>query len=305
VLSYLLRRVLSSAVTIMLVTMIIFVIIRVVGDPTHLMLPPDATQADRDLLRRTMGLDRPLAVQYLEFLIDVAVGDFGLSYRFSQPAMDVVLDRLGHTAILTVTALALAATIGIPLGVLSAVYRDGWIDVLARTFAVVGQSAPPFLFGLLFVALFSVKLGLLPTSGAGGPLHLVMPAAALGWYSAAGIMRLCRSSMSEVLETEYIKMARIKGVPGRLVIFKHALSNACLPVITFAALQLGVLLGGAVSIEAVFAWPGLGQLILKSIDDLDYTVVQAAVTLIAVGFAVINLLVDVVYAWVDPRIRYD
>lgn len=302
---YLLTRFLQSIVTILLVTAIVFVVIRVIGDPTHLMLPPEATSSDREVLRRSMGLDQPIVIQYLRFLGNLMAGDFGLSYRFNQPAMSVVLERVGHTLVLTFSALGIAVLIGVPIGVMSAVRRDSWIDMAGKLFAIVGQSAPPFFFGLLMIAFFSVHLGWLPTGGTGGVQYLIMPAVALGWYSAAGTMRLTRASMSEVLEAEYIKMAKIKGLPQRVVIYKHALRNACLPVITFTALQLGVLLGGAVSVEAVFAWPGLGYLILKSIEDLDYTIVQAAVTLIAVSFTAINLLVDLLYAWIDPRIRYD
>lgn len=302
---YFLRRVGQAMVTIFIVILLIFVVMRLVGDPTDLMMPPEATAADRQLLREVMGLDEPIFTQFLSFLGDMIVGDFGISYRFNQPAMTVVLDRVPETVLLTLTALGLATLIGIPLGMLSAVHRNTWIDVIAKFFAVVGQSAPPFLFGLLFILLFSVKLGLLPTGGFGGPETLIMPALALGWYSAAGIMRLTRSSMSEVLETEYIKMARLKGLPHRVVIYKHGLKNACLPVITFMALQFGVLLGGAVSVEAVFAWPGLGTLILNSIENLDFTVVQAAVMLIALTFTLINLVVDLLYAAIDPRIQYD
>jgi len=302
--NYALRRVAQSLITIFIVIVLIFVIVRIVGDPTHIMLAPEATEADRQVLREILGLDKPLLVQFMRFLGDMLSGNFGMSYAFNQPAMTVVLDRVPETALLTFSALALATVIGIPLGVISAVYRDTWIDVVGKLFAVVGQSAPPFLFGLVFILLFSVKLGWLPTGGFEGPETLIMPALALGWYSAAGIMRLTRSSMSEVLESEYIKMAKVKGIPYHVVITKHALKNACLPVITFMGLQLGVLLGGAVSIEAVFAWPGLGSVILNSIAGLDYTVVQAAVTLIAIAFTVINLIVDLLYSMIDPRIQY-
>jgi len=302
--NYALRRVVQSLITIFIVIVLIFIIVRFVGDPTHIMLAPEATEADRQVLREILGLDKPILVQFMRFLGDMMTGNFGTSFLFNQPAMTVVLDRVPETALLTLAALGLATIIGIPLGVISAVHRDTWIDVVGKMFAVVGQSAPPFLFGLMFVLLFSVQLGWLPTGGFEGPETLIMPALALGWYSAAGIMRLTRSSMSEVLESEYIKMAKIKGIPHRVVIAKHALKNACLPVITFMALQLGVLLGGAVSIEAVFAWPGLGSLILNSISNLDYTVVQAAVTLIAIAFTAINLIVDLLYSMIDPRIQY-
>ncbi len=301
---YVLRRIGLSAITVLLVTLIIFVIVRLIGDPTHLMLPPEATEADRALLRREMGLDRPLIVQYGTYLMQLVTGNLGMSYRFSRPALGVVIDALGPTLMLTTSALLLAIAIGVPLGVLSAVKRDGWADQLAKVFAVLGQAAPPFLFSLLFIMLFSIALGLFPTGGYGGIKHIVLPTLALGWYSAAGIMRLTRSSMSEVLDSEYIKLARIKGVPQRVIVYRHALRNALLPVITFTSLQFGILMGGAVSVEFVFAWPGVGRLILESISNLDYTVVQAAVTVGALIFTSVNLFVDIVYAMIDPRIRY-
>src|SRR5690349_1229153 len=284
--------------------MVIFVIIRLIGDPTHLMLPPEATEADRELLRQQMGLSDSIFVQYGRFLWALLHGDMGMSYRFSRPAMDVVLERIGPTLLLTCTSLGLGVLVGVPLGVASAVRPDSGIDLVAKGIALFGQAAPPFFFGLLFVLLFSVELGWLPTSGYGGPRYLILPSIALGWYSAAGLMRLTRSNMLDVLNSEYVKMARIKGVPERVVIYRHALKNASLPVLTFASLQFGILIGGAVSIESVFAWPGMGKLILDSIANLDFTVVQAAVMVSALLFTLINLTVDILYAYIDPRIRY-
>jgi peptide/nickel transport system permease protein len=267
-------------------------------------LPPEATEADRQLLRNQMGLDRPVAVQYGSYLLALAKGNLGMSYRFSQPAFGVVMDALGPTLLLTLTALGLAVASGVPLGVAAAVAPHRGIDQFAKAFAVFGQAAPPFLFSLLFIKLFSIQLGWLPTGGYGRVTHLILPALALGWYSSAGIMRLTRSSMIEVLDSEYIKFARIKGVPERVIVYRHALRNATLPVVTFISLQFGILMGGAVSVEFVFAWPGVGRLILESISNLDYTVVQAAVTIGALIFTGVNLAVDIVYATIDPRIRY-
>lgn len=301
---YILRRVGQSIITVLLVTLVIFLIVRMIGDPTHLMLPPEATAADRALLRHEMGLDRPLAVQYGSYLLDLMHGKMGTSYRFARPALDVVLNALGPTLLLTLSALCLGIVVGVPLGVISAVRREGLIDQLAKLVAVLGQAAPPFLFSLLFIRLFSIQLSWFPTTGYGTFSHLVLPSMALGWYSAAGIMRLTRSSMSEVLDTEYIKFARIKGMPERVIIFRHALRNALLPVITFTSLQFGILMGGAVSVEYIFSWPGVGRLILDSISNLDYTVVQAAVTMGALIFTFLNLSVDILYAYIDPRIRY-
>ncbi len=301
---YILKRIGQSSITVLLVTLIIFIVVRQIGDPTHLMLPPEATDADRALLRVQMGLDRPLFVQYLSYLHHLVFGDLGISYRFSRPALEVVLDAFGPTLILTTASLSLAVLVGIPLGVMSAVKRDGLADQIAKVFAVLGQAAPPFLFSLLFIRLFSIQLGWLPTGGYGHIDNLLLPMAALGWYSSAGIMRLTRSSMTEVMGSEYIKLARIKGVPHNVIIYRHALKNALLPVLTFIALQFGILMGGAVSVEFVFAWPGVGRLMIDSISNLDYTVVQAAVTIGALLFTTINLVADILYAAIDPRIRY-
>lgn len=301
---YILRRFGQSGITVLLVTLIIFIVIRQIGDPTHLMLPPEATEADRQILREQMGLDRSLIIQYGTYLRDLLMGDLGMSYRFSQPALSVVVEAFGPTLLLTTAALIFAVAIGLPLGVLSAVHREGPIDQIAKVFAVLGQAAPPFLFSLLFIRLFSIQLGWLPTGGYGRIDNLLLPMVALGWYSSAGIMRLTRSSMTEVLESEYIKLARIKGVPQRVIVYRHALKNALLPVITFIALQFGILMGGAVSVEFVFAWPGVGRLMIESISNLDYTVVQAAVTVGALVFTTINLTADILYAAIDPRIRY-
>jgi len=303
-LNYLLRRLAQSALTVLLVIALIFTIVRAIGDPTHLMLPPEATEADRVVLRQQMGLDRPLPVQFASFLVDLAHGDFGTSYRFARPALGVVAEALLPTLILAVAALAVAMLIGLPLGIASALWPHGVVDQFAKVFGVLGQAAPPFFFSLIFVKLFSLEFGWFPTGGYGTVSHLVLPMCALGWYAAAGVARLTLSSMTTVLHSEYIKFARIKGVPETVIVFRHALRNAILPVITFVSLQFGVLLGGAVSVEVVFAWPGVGQLILDSINNLDYTIVQAAVTIAAVVFALVNLTVDLLYAVIDPRIRY-
>ncbi|WP_454731350.1 MULTISPECIES: ABC transporter permease [Cupriavidus] len=303
-LNYLLRRIGQSALTVFLVIAVIFTVVRAIGDPTHLMLPPEATEADRQVLREQMGLDRPLPVQFASFVADLAHGDFGTSYRFSRPALGVVAQALLPTLLLAVAALAVAVLIGLPLGVASALWPDGVADQCARIFTVLGQAAPPFFFSLVFVKVFSLQFGWFPTGGYGTVSHLVLPMLALGWYAAAGVARLTLSSMTTVLHSEYVKFARIKGVPEHVIVLRHALRNAILPVITFVSLQFGVLLGGAVSVEVVFAWPGVGQLLLDSINNLDYTVVQAAVTVAALVFAAVNLAVDLLYAVIDPRIRY-
>ena len=302
--SYILRRLVQSFFTVFLVVALIFTVVRAIGDPTHLMLPPEATEADRQVLREQMGLDRPLPQQFASFVGELARGDFGNSYRFSKPALEVVSGALGPTLQLTLAALAVALAIGLPLGVASAVWPGGALDQFCKLFSVLGQAAPPFFFSLIFVKVFSLQFGWFPTGGYGGLNHMALPMFALGWYAAAGIARLTRSSMAAVLHSEYVKFARIKGVPEHVIVLRHALKNALLPVITFVSLQFGVLMGGAVSVEVVFAWPGVGQLILDSINNLDYTVVQAAVTVSAIVFALVNLAVDLLYAVIDPRIHY-
>ena len=302
--SYILRRLVQAFFTVFLVVALIFTVVRAIGDPTHLMLPPEATESDRQVLREQMGLDRPLPQQFASFVGELARGDFGNSYRFSKPALEVVAGALGPTLQLTLAALLVALAIGLPLGVASAVWPGRLLDQFGKLFSVFGQAAPPFFFSLIFVKVFSLQFGWFPTGGYGALNHMALPMLALGWYAAAGIARLTRSSMAAVLHSEYVKFARIKGVPEHVIVLRHALKNALLPVITFVSLQFGVLMGGAVSVEVVFAWPGVGQLILDSINNLDYTVVQAAVTVSAVVFALVNLAVDLLYAVIDPRIHY-
>ncbi|OZI34654.1 ABC transporter permease [Bordetella genomosp. 10] len=302
--AYILKRLAQSLVTVLLAVAVIFVIVRAVGDPTQILLPPEATESDRQVLREQMGLNRPLAVQFVSYLSDIAHGRLGMSYRYSKPAGTVVWNSLFPTLLLAATSLALALLLGMSLGVASAVWPGSVIDQFGKLFAVLGQAGPPFFFSLIFIKLFSLRLGWFPTGGYGTAAHLALPTLALGWYAAAGIARLTRSSMGTALHSEYVKFARIKGVPEHVIVLRHALRNALLPVLTFVSLQFGILLGGAVSVEVVFAWPGLGQLLLDSINNLDYTVVQAAVLLIAVNFVLLNLVVDLLYAVVDPRIHY-
>jgi peptide/nickel transport system permease protein len=302
--AFLLRRIGSALVTLLLMSVLIFVMVRMVGDPAHLMMPPEATEADRALFREQLGLNDPVPVQYARFLSTIVRGDFGNSFHFGVPALSIVEDRLGPSLLLTLSALAFAIFTGVPLGIAAAVKKDGFADQFSKIFAALGQAAPPFFFALLFIRLFSVGLGWLPTGGYGSWQHLVLPVIALGWYSAAGLCRLTQANLTAVLQSEYVKMARIKGVPEHVVVLKHALKNAALPVITFAASQFGILIGGAVSIEAVFSWPGFGSLMVESINQLDFTVVQAAVIVSTLLFIVINFTVDLLYALIDPRISH-
>jgi peptide/nickel transport system permease protein len=300
---FLATRVGRALVALWLVSTVVFVVMRLSGDPTPLLLPPDAPRSEVFRLRAELGLDRPLPVQYAVFLGGLARGNFGQSIRFKTPAMAVVVERLPATLELGLTAFALAVIVAIPLGLLSAVYRNTLIDHAAMGLALVGQSAPTFFLGILFILLVSVKAGLLPTSGRGDWRYLVLPAMTLGLFAMASVARLTRSAVLEVLRADYIRTARAKGLGEALVIAKHTLRNAAIPIVTITGLQFGGLLAGAVVTETVFAWPGIGRLAIQSIYNRDYPVVQCVVFLSAAVFVVVNLAIDALYGLLDPRIR--
>ncbi|MBO6716578.1 MAG: ABC transporter permease [Rhizobiaceae bacterium] len=301
--AFLARRLLQLAVVIIGVLTIVFVMQRLSGDPTDLLLPIDADETVRENLRRRLGLDQPIIVQYLRFIGDVATGDLGSSYRFRQPALELVLSRFPATLLLAGTSLLLSIVLAIPLGVLAAVYRNSWIDTVATGVGLIGQATPVYWLGLLGILLFSVQLGLLPSMGGGSWRALILPATTLAVYSMARIMRLTRSAMLDVLHQDYVRMARAKGLPEPVVLFKHALRNAAVPIVTIVGLQFGALLGGAVITETVFAWPGVGRLAVNAVHQRDFPVVQAVVVVIALAFSLINLAVDILYAVLNPRIR--
>ena len=252
-----------------------------------------------------MGLDRPLFVQYMDFLGNIIRLDFGDSHMTGQSARKVLFERLPATLQLAGAAFALSIVVGVPLGILSALKRDTIVDVFGKFFAVLGIAIPSFWLGIIFILLFGAILGWLPTYGRGGIDHFILPAFVLGWSGMAGMVRLGRSSMLEVLDSEYVKFARIKGLPERLVIYKHALKNSVIPLLTFSGLTLAGLLNGSVAIEVVFAWPGIGRLMLEGISRRDFPIVQATVLAAAFFYVVTALLVDILYAYVNPRIRYD
>jgi peptide/nickel transport system permease protein len=281
-----------------------FAALRLSGDPAATMLPGDASVDELVALRRVLGLDRPLHEQYVRFLAGAVQGDFGESFRHQQPALPLVLERLPATLELAFAALLLAVLIAVPLGVLAAIYRGRAIDVLAMAFAVVGQATPYFWMGIMLILVVSVELGWLPTSGRGGLAHLILPAVTLATHFAAALARLTRTSMLEVLGQDYLTTARAKGLHERTVIVVHALKNAAVPVVTLIGLQFGTLLGGAVVTETIFAWPGVGRLAVQSIFVRDYPVVQAGVFVLALSFVAINLLVDLLYGQLDPRVRH-
>ena len=292
-----------ALVALWLVSTVVFVVMRLSGDPTPLLLPPDAPRSEIFRLRTELGLDRPLPVQYAVFLGNLIRGDFGQSIRFKGSALAVVTERLPATLELGLTSFGLAILVAIPIGLLSAVYRNTLLDHAAMSLALVGQSAPTFFLGILFILVISVNLGLVPTSGRGDWRHLVLPAVTLGLFAMASIARLTRSAMLEVLRADYIRTARAKGLAETLVIAKHTLKNAAIPIVTITGLHFGSLLAGAVVTETVFAWPGIGRLAIQSIYNRDYPVVQCVVLLSAALFVVVNLAIDALYGLLDPRIR--
>jgi peptide/nickel transport system permease protein len=297
------QRLFRALIAMWLVSTVVFVVMRLSGDPVPLLLPPDAPRSEYARVARELGLDQPLPVQYAVFLRNVLRADFGRSIHFREPAWRVVMGYLPATAELGLTAFGLALLVAVPVGLLSAVKRNSPLDHTAMGVALIGQSAPTFFLGILFILLFSLKANWFPTSGRGGWEHLVLPALTLGAFAMASIARLTRSAVLEVLRQDYVRTARAKGLSELAVVVKHTLKNAALPVVTITALQFGTLLGGAVVTETVFAWPGIGRLAIQSIYNRDYPVVQCTVFLSAVAFIVINFTVELFYGLLDPRIR--
>jgi peptide/nickel transport system permease protein len=301
---YVARRFAQSLLVILGVLVFVFVLLRITGDPAALMLPPDHSYEDEVFMRQQLGLDQPLPVQLGRFLLSAVQGDFGTSLRFrEQRALPLVVERFPATVELAATALAIAVAVSLVLGVTSAVRRYTWQDNAISVLSLLGQSVPHFWLGLMLILLLAVNLGLLPTSGRGGVEHLVMPALTLATTPLARNTRLVRAAMLEVLGQDYIRTARAKGVRERGVLYRHALRNAAIPIVTIIGLDAGALLGGAVIVETIFGWPGVGKLAIDSINVRDYPVVLADVFFVACTFVVINFLVDMLYSALDPRIR--
>ena len=300
--SYIARRLFHTLFVLLGVATIAFALLRLSGDPVALIMPLDATDADIARVRTAFGYDRPVLVQYGDFLARAVRGDFGTSIRHQQPALELVLGRMPATVQLMAAALFVALAIALPLGVFSALYPNSPIDRLGVVMALVGQAIPNFFLGIVLILFFSVQWGMLPSSGRGGIEHLVLPALTLGTASAAFINRLLRSSLREVLTTDYVRTARAKGRSRGAIVVHHALRNAAIPVLTVLGLQIVQLVGGAIVTETVFAYPGAGLLLVQSLANRDIPVVQAFVVVIAVVVAVVNLVVDLLYGWVDPRI---
>jgi ABC-type dipeptide/oligopeptide/nickel transport system permease component len=303
--AYLVRRVAQSAVTLVGVSVLVFVILRVIpGDPAKMLLPEGAPQSAVDELNRHLGLRRPLWVQYGIFLRSVVQGDFGQSFQYRSPALRVVVERLPPTIQLTLAAMLLTVVVGVTIGIVAAVRQRTGYDYAGTVLAVLGQSLPNFWLGIMLILLFGVTLRWLPTSGFEGWRYLVLPSITLAAFPTALVARLTRSSLLEILNKDYIRTGRAKGLAERIVILRHALKNATIPVLTVIGLQFGTLLGGAVITESVFAWPGMGKLVVDAIFFRDFPVVQTILILSATTFVVINLVVDLLYTVLDPRIRY-
>jgi peptide/nickel transport system permease protein len=302
---YITVRLLQSMLTILVVSVIVFSLARVTGNPLDVLLPLEATPEDYERVAKHWGLDRPLYVQYFVFLGKALRGDFGMSWKWQgHSAMALVIERLPATLQLAGLALLISVVIAVPVGVMAAVTKDTPFDYAGKIIALLGQSMPSFWLGIVLMWIFAVSLGWLPTSGRGGISHMILPAVTLGWFQVAAMMRLVRSAMLDVLDSEFVKLARVKGLAEWKVVWKHCLRNAAIAPLTYFAITAGVLLTGSVVTESVFAWPGTGLLAVDAVRARDFQVVQAIVIVFATVFIFTNLVVDILYAYLDPRIRY-
>ncbi len=299
-LPYLASRVMSALLVVLVAASLVFFLIRLSGDPVQMMLGETSGVEQAQALRHSLGLDRPLAAQYVTFLGNAVRGDFGTSFRYDQPALSLVLERLPATLELALGALLLSILVAVPLGIAAAIRRGSLVDWLANVLAVAGQSTPIFLLGLLLILFFAVNLRWLPSSGKEKP---ILPMLSLAAYSLPLTMRILRSSMLDALNRDYIRTARAKGLTEHVVIYIHALRNALIPVVTVIGMRMGFLIGGAVITEKVFGYPGVGRLALQALSYRDFPVIQAFIAVIALLVAALNLVVDVLYGWLDPRIR--
>ena len=301
--AFLLRRLGMSVVVLFGVSAIVFFSLFLTGDPAALMLPPDASRADIDSFRHAMGFDDPVALQFVRYLGHVLTGDFGSSLRFRQPVLGLIAERLPATALLAVVALGWSTLVGFALGIVAAVHEGGFADFLVRLVALSGQAVPVFWLGLVLILVVALDWHLLPTGGYGTAAHLVLPALSLGAYYMSAVTRLVRVSLIEALRQDYVRTARAKGLPEWRVVVRHALRNALAPVLTVQAMQFASLLGGALVTEIIFAWPGIGRLAVQALQNRDFPLVQAVVLLAASVFVMVNLLVDIAYAGLNPRVR--
>lgn len=302
--SYILRRIVQLIPTFIGVTLVTFVVLRMTGDPAMMVLGEMASQEALAAYRAQFGLDQPIHVQYIRFMGDALRGDFGTSLRYSEPVGRLILDRLPATLQLGAASILFAVILGIPIGIFSAVRRSGVLDFVVRSLVLLGQAVPGFYLGILLIIVFAVQLRWFPTGGRGGLEHLVLPTIALGTSLMALIVRFARSAMLDVLRNDYIRTARAKGLHPATVVTRHALKNAMIPLVTVIGLQVAVVFSGAIVTETVFSWPGLGRMIVQAIYARDFPVVQTAVLFVAAVVIGINLIVDIIYAFLDPKIRY-
>jgi len=302
---YIVRRLIQTVIVLVIISMMVFMMSRLTGNPVTLLLTEYSTEEDKVRLTKQLGLDKPLPQQYAIFLIDAIRGDLGRSIRGDRsPALKLILERLPASLELAVVSIVITLVFGLPLGVISALKKGSLTDASARVMALLGQSAPVFWIAIVAMYVFSVQLNLLPSSGYGRLQHYVLPAFSMGLFQVAAVTRLTRSGMLEALGSEYIKLARIKGLGEQTVIWKHALRNSLIPILTFMSTIFGRAITGAVIVETIFAWPGVGRLAFQAVMERDYPVVQAFVLFMASMFLFVNLVVDVLYAYIDPRIRY-
>jgi peptide/nickel transport system permease protein len=301
--AYILKRLFHSIFVLVGISLVVFIILHLTGDPAALLMPMDATPEQVAQFRQEMGFNDPVLVQYWRFFKGTLRGDFGQSFRHSQPALDLVMERMPATIQLTFAAMVIALFVAIPVGIISAIRRNSILDHIGMTGALLGQSTPVFWLGIMLILIFSVNLQWFPSSGRGEIQNLVLPAITLGMFTMARTARMMRSSMLEVLGQEYMKTAKAKGLNPLTVVLKHALKNAAIPVVTIIGMELGTLLGGAVITETIFAWPGVVRLAVQAIYNRDYPVVQAAVFLLAAIFVLVNLVVDLLYTYLDPRVK--
>jgi len=302
---YILIRFLQSLLALWVMSVIVFSLARMTGDPLDVLLPMEAGEGERERVAHHWGLDRPLYEQYFTFLGKALQGDFGNSWKWQgHTAMGLVVERMPATLQLSSVAIAISVLLALPFGVLTAVWKDTLFDAVGKIFALLGQSLPSFWLGIVLMWIFAVTLGWLPTSGRGTVWRMVLPAICLGWFQVAAMMRLIRSSMLDVLDSEFVKLTRIKGLPEWKVVWKHCLRNAAIAPLTYFAITLGVLVTGSVVIESVFAWPGTGLLAVDAVRARDFQVVQAIVIVFTSVLIMVNLAVDILYAYIDPRIRF-
>jgi len=301
---YIIIRVWQGFIALILSSILVFLLLRATGDPTLMLLPQDATLADIAILREHLGLDKSYPEQYFFFMARIIQGDFGDSVFYRRPVIDLIFARFPATLLLALTANAVSLLIAVPVGVIAATKREKWPDTLAKATAIIGQAVPSFWLGIILIQIFSVWLGWLPSGGYGSLRYLVLPAFALGYHSVAAVLRLTRSAMLDVLSNDYVRLARIKGLPERLVIWKHALRNALIPVVTFSGMHFVRTLAGSVVVETIFAWPGVGKLAFEAVSKRDFPVEQGILLIFTAAFIFFNLAIDILYCFLDPRVRY-